>query len=246
MPRDIPNDIVVNLKDRLRDVRHLIRASRQDTALTTHELPEFMLDKVARVLDKAFTSVETVSISLISQDPAAHSGALEARSIVAYFFGDRNSSEAQFCRDMYYLTKHLFKILDEPNALVHEAGFAFVHAAMIRRHLILLTATKDGDQKAIAGACAALATELQSHYRNSTLFGPHSPDEKTTFLCFSALALAIGVATCSDQKPDGERLVETTLLALQARPEKFAQAIVDPDNLQSLSSLFAFLIPHLP
>lgn len=246
MLRDIQNDFVVNLKDRLRDVRHLIRASRQDVKLTPQELPEFMLDKVARVLDKAFTSAETVSISLISHDPTAHSGAPEARSLAAYFFENGDAGEALFCRDAYYLTKYLLKALHESNALVHEAGFASVHATMIRRHATLLSATKSGDPKAIANACAALAIELHARYRSTALFTQQATDQTRSLLCFSALALAIGLATYSNHQPDGEKLVETTLLALQARPEKLEQAIMARDKLHALSDLFAFLIPHLP
>jgi hypothetical protein len=246
MLRDIQNDFVVNLKDRLRDVRHLIRASRQDVGLTPQELPEFMLDKVARVLDKAFTSAETVSISFISQNPTAHSGAPEAHSLTAYFYEDGDAGEALFCRDIYYLTKYLLKALHEPNALVHEASFASVHATMIRRHATLLAKTRADDPKAIANACAALAIELHFRYQSTALSTQHAPDQTKSFLCFSAVALAIGLATYSNHEPDGEKLVETTLLALQARPEKLEQAITGQDKLHALSDLFAFLIPHLP
>lgn len=243
MLRDIQNDLVVNLKDRLRDVRHLIRAGRQDVRFTPQELPEFMLDKVARVLDKAFTSAETVSISFISQDPTAHSGAPQARSLAAYFC---ENGEALFCRDAYYLTKYLLKALHEPNALVHEAGFSSVHATMIHRHATLLEAARSGNPRPIANACAALAIELQSHYQSTVLFAQPAPGQTRSFLCFSALALAIGLATYSNHEPDGEKLVETSLLALQARPEKFEHAITGRDRLHTLSDLFAFLIPHLP
>ncbi|EJN04296.1 hypothetical protein [Phyllobacterium sp. YR531] len=246
MPRDISNDIVVGLKDRLRDVRHLIRASRQDAALTPRELPEFMLDKVARVMDKAFTTVEALSISVISQNPAAHSSAPEARSLAVYFSEDHEAGATLFCRDIYYLTKYLLKTLHEPNALIHEASFASVHSIMIRRHAILLAAARNGDQKNIGKACAALTMELQTHYCSTSLFGAQTSDQGKTLLCFAALALAIGLATYSEHPPSGEKLVETTLLALQARPDKFEQAITRGDNLHALSDLFAFLIPHLP
>lgn len=246
MPRDIPNDIVVSLKDRLRDVRHLIRASRHDAALTPQELPEFVLDKVARVMDKALTTVETVSISLISQNPAVHSGPPEARSLAVYFSEDRDAGEALFCRDIYYLTKYLLRVLQEPNAVVHEASFAAVHTTMIRRHAVLLAATRSGDQRNIGKACAALTIELDAHYRNAASFAPQAADRAKTLLSFSAIALAIGIATYSNHEPVGEKLVETALLALQARPERFEQAVAGRDNLHTLSDLFAFLIPHLP
>jgi hypothetical protein len=246
MPRDIPNDIVTSLKDRLRDVRHLIRASRHDAASTPGELPEFMLDKVARVMDKAFTTVETVSISLISQNPAIHSGVPEACSLAVYFSERHDTGEALFCRDIYYLTKYLLKVLHEPNALIHEAGFASVHAIMIRRHAILLASARNREPGNIGKVCAALAIELQSHYRSTASSAPQTHNQAKTFLCFGALALAIGLATYSEHQPSGEKLVEATLLALQARPEKFDEAIKGRDNLHKLSELFAFLIPHLP
>lgn len=246
MLRDISNDIVVNLKDRLRDVRHLIRASRQDAAPTPQELPEFVLDKVARVMDKAFTTAETVSISLISNDPAAHSTAIEARCLGAYFPVEASTGEALFGRDVYYLTKHILTVLGSHNALIHEASFTSVHAAMIRRHAILISAAKKGDPADIARACAVLAMELQMHSQTSPLLTPNTFSAAKSYLCFSAIALAIGLATYADNEPGGEKLVESALLALQARPEKIERARGANDNGRTLTDLFAFLIPHLP
>jgi hypothetical protein len=125
-----------------------------------------------------------------------------------------------------------------------------VHATVIRRHGALLFGAKDGDLNDIAEVCARLAIELQSQYQSAHLPLPgytgRQPDLDTQYMCFSAIALAIGLATYADHEPGDERLVESALLALQARQDKFNQAIDASDKVRALSDLFAFLIPHLP
>ncbi|HMF66558.1 MAG TPA: hypothetical protein VK602_02985 [Phyllobacterium sp.] len=251
MIRDISSEIVVSLKDRLRDVRHLIRASRQDSKPAPQDLPDILFNKAARVMDKALTTAETISISLVSQDPAAHSTTIEARSLDVYFPADASNSEALFRRDVYYLTKRILSVLGSRNALIHESTFASVHATVIRRHrALLLGAKKDGNLQDIAEACASLAIELQSQYQSAHLplpgYTEQQPDLDTQNLCFSAIALAIGLATYADNEPGEEKLVESALLALQARQEKFEQALQAADKAKALAALFAFLIPHLP
>ncbi|MBA8878816.1 hypothetical protein [Phyllobacterium myrsinacearum] len=253
MIRDISNEIVVGLKDRLRDVRHMIRASRSDKIKSaTHDGPEVLLGHAARVVDKALTVAETISISLVSQDPKAHSTTIEARSLSAYFPADTAKGEALFRRDVYYLTKRIFTMLGAENTVVHEATFASAHAVMIRRHADQVkAATRTNSLKDIARACATLTFELQSSHQSQPL-PPHVPGERapemaTQFLCFSAIALAIGLASYSDNEEAGdEKLVDSALLALKARQSTLTEATQGKDRTDNLSSLFAFLIPILP
>lgn len=250
MIRDISSDIIVNLKDRLRDVRHLIRASRVDTKPQGQDLPDILFGQAARVVDKAFTAAESISISLVSQDPSAHSATIEARSLGAYFPANLAKGAALFRRDAYYLTKRLFSVLGSDNALIHEATFSAVHATMSRRHAHLLFAARDGGLAQIGAACATMTVELRAQYDATPItFPAHvaaKPDRRTQYLCFAAIALAIGLATYSEVEPCDEKLVESTLLALQARQEKFGDAIESASPEAALSSLYAFLIPHLP
>jgi hypothetical protein len=251
MIRDISNEIVVSLKDRLRDVRHLIRASRQGANPVPQNLPDILFGTAARAVDKALTAAETISISLVSQDPAAHSTTIEARSLDVYFQGETGKGEALFRRDAYYLTKRMLSVLGSSNALIHEATFSAVHTTMVRRHgARMLTAKREGGLTDIAAICANLAVELQSHYHSEPLTLPAyheaQPDTETEYLCFASIALAIGLATYADHEPGEERLVESALLALQARQDKFEQAIHGADRTDALSDLFTFLIPHLP
>jgi hypothetical protein len=247
MIRDFSNEIVVSLKDRLRDVRHLIRSNRQGVEPSPQNLPEILFGKAARVVDKALTTAETISISLVSQDPAAHNTTIEARGLDFYF----PAGAAPFRRDAYYLTKRLLGMLGDDNALIHEATFSTVHAAMLRRHAARLQAAiNNRGLNDIAMVSAILACELQSHYSSSQWGLPAlhegQPDKLTLSLCFSSIALAIGLATYADHEPGEEKLVESALLALQARQDRFDATMEGPDRIQALSDLFAFLIPHLP
>ena len=251
MIRDISNEIVVSLKDRLRDVRHLIRANRQTAQPAPQSLPDILFGKAARAVDKALTTAETISISLVSHDPAAHTTTIEARSLDAYFPTDNSAGEAPFRRDVYYLTKRLLSILGSDNALIHEATFSAVHAKMICHHTARLrVAMKSRELNDIATISAILTYELLAHYRSEPWGLPAhqatQPDKTTVSLCFSSIALAIGLATYADHEPGDEKLIESALLALQARQEKFDYTTAAPDRLRALSDLFAFLIPHLP
>ena len=87
-------------------------------------LPDILFGKAARAMDKALTAAETISISLVSQDPAAHSTTIEARSLDVYFPADASKGEALFRRDIYYLTKRILSVLGSSNALIHEATFS--------------------------------------------------------------------------------------------------------------------------
>ncbi|QND53723.1 hypothetical protein HB779_18890 [Phyllobacterium sp. 628] len=252
MIRDISNEIVVNLKDRLRDVRHMIRASRSDNIKqNVTDGPEILLGHAARVVDKALTVAETISISLVSQDPKVHSTTIEARSLNTYFPAEAAKGETLFRRDIYYLTKRLFAILGAKNALVHEATFAAVHTAMIRQYSNLIeVATQTNDLTAIAKVCATLVTELQASHQGQPvpphLHGETAPDGATQFLCFTAIALAIGIASYSDNEPSDEKLVDSALLALKARQSNLSEIMQSKDRTIALSGLFAFLIPVLP
>lgn len=253
MIRDISNEIVVGLKDRLRDVRHMIRASRSDKIRTAApEGPEALLGHAARVVDKALTVAEKISILLVSQDPKAHSATIEARSLHAYFPADSAKGEALFRRDVYYLAKRIFTVLGSENPVVHEATFASVHAIMIRRHADRIkAATRTNGLTEISDACAVLTFELQSSHQAQPLPphmpGDNGPDMATRFLCFSAIALAIGLASYSDnEEPGDEKLVESALLALKARHTSLIEATQGKNRTDALSGLFAFLIPVLP
>ena len=252
MIRDISNEIVVSLKDRLRDVRHLIRANRQAAQPAPQTLPDILFGKAARAVDKALTTAETISISLVSHDPAAHTTTIEARSLDAYFPTDNSDGEALFRRDVYYLTKRLLSILGSDNALIHEATFSAVHAKMICRHAARLRAAMkepraERYRNSLRNPCVrtAIATTdpNRGHCPRTT---QRNRTRRTVSLCFSSIALAIGLATYADHEPGEEKLVESALLALQARQEKFDYAIAAPDRIRALSDLFAFLIPHLP
>ncbi|MGH6860883.1 MAG: hypothetical protein ACRECY_11530, partial [Phyllobacterium sp.] len=210
------------------------------------ELSDIVLGKVARAMDKAFTTAESVSISLISTDPAAHSSLVEARSLDRYFPADAAAGEALFRRDVYYLAKHLLALLGAPNALLHEATFSSVHALMRRRHAVLLAAARKGNLAGIAQACAMLAAEMQAQDQAPPLFAAQAPERTARYLCFSAIALAMGLATYADGEHGTGTLVESALLALQARPEKFERSIDASGDRAALADLFAFLIPHLP
>jgi hypothetical protein len=73
MLRILSEEIAVNLKDRLREVRYMIRRNRHESlqveqsATRPGEIvsPELLLGHAASVMDKALTTAETISISAL-------------------------------------------------------------------------------------------------------------------------------------------------------------------------------------
>ncbi|MCO4315888.1 hypothetical protein M8997_001720 [Phyllobacterium sp. 21LDTY02-6] len=243
MLRDIPGDVVVGLKDRLRDMRHIIRASRKEEANSVGELPEMVVGTVARIMDKAFTAAESVSISLVSRDPSAHAGTVSPASIQDYFPPFAAAGRARFQRDMYYLTKTTMRALGVPNALVHEQHFGDIHSNMVRRHAALTQRAVGGDAAAIGRACGHLAMQLQED-SGVTALGRQQADLR--LLCNASIALGVGIATFAGRQSAVEMPVESALLALRARPERLSEAYRAKDPALALGTLFASLIPHLP
>ena len=93
MLRFLSEEVAVNLKDRLREVRYVIRRNRHDSLQDEHSFarpgeimsPELLLGHAASIVDKALTTAETISISLISSNPNMHHSAPHLKSLLVYF-----------------------------------------------------------------------------------------------------------------------------------------------------------------
>lgn len=111
MLRTLSEEIAVNLKDRLRGVRYMIRRNCHDGLPEAERRsdipsPELLLEHAASMVDKALTTAETISISLISADPKVHNNAPHVKSLSVYFSAGAEGARA-FRKDMYYLTKEV-------------------------------------------------------------------------------------------------------------------------------------------
>ena len=132
MHQDIPNDIAVSIKDKLRGLRYALRHTLhgQNEAEKPAVLPEVVLNRAAHiaatVMDKAFSTAETISISLVSDNPSIHETAPDVQSLSFYFNGSPEGQRA-FHRDMYYLTKAVLHWHKAENLLIQEAVFKTIY-----------------------------------------------------------------------------------------------------------------------
>ncbi|WP_273793688.1 hypothetical protein [Brucella anthropi] len=261
MLRFLSEEVAVNLKDRLREVRYVIRRNRHDSLQDEHSFarpgeimsPELLLGHAASIVDKALTTAETISISLISSNPNMHHSAPHLKSLLVYFGAGAEGIRA-FRKDMYYLTKEVLRRHQLQNVLIHEAAFVTVHARMLRKHGLLLKnvfAAEAGDTKiaATSKAVTAIFLELldERPVRYTSMDGHCDPQALRGFetTCFAAAAIACGLATAKAADLEGVDPLESASLALDARHDRLMQAAEDRDQAQ-LERLFHTLVAHLP
>ena len=261
MLRILSEEIAVNLKDRLREVRYMIRRNRHESlqveqsATRPGEIvsPELLLGHAASAIDMALTTAETISISLISSNPNVHNSAPNVKGLSVYFGTGAEGARA-FRRDMYYLTKEVLRRHQLQNVLVQEATFVMVHARMMQKHGLLLKSvfsSKAEDRKiaATAKAVAAMFLELLDEVpvRFISTHGHCDPHALRRFetTCFAAFGVACGLATAKAADLADVDPLESAILSLDVRHDRLMQAAEDRDEAQ-LEVLFQTLIAHLP
>ncbi|RCS23903.1 hypothetical protein DUT91_11600 [Phyllobacterium salinisoli] len=261
----VNDDIVVNLKDRLRDIRHVIRqvgSNSQGRRLTNlppknpAELPEMLLGTAATFVDTALTMAETISISLISDHPA-RGRTNRIGSLKLYF--SHPDGRRLFHREMYHLTKEVLRRSGRGDAFIHEAAFADVYISLARNHgnVFARALAQDASTRDIAKACAVLTIESVRRHPAKTM-GTASPlpasvalQPETEILVFSTIGLAYAVATTQPQDTsaptdDMSDLLESAFLAVSAREDRFAAAFASEDPCSALAELFSRLVVYLP
>jgi hypothetical protein len=265
MLRQISEDVRVNLKDRLRDVRHVIRQSRHDHARnaaaeaegrSSPSSPakglEDLLGHAASVVDDAMSLAE----SLVPHERPASADAATVRSFDRYFRsngrGPSLDGERAFRRDMYYLAKAIAAKKTTGAPRIYEASLAAVHTLMSKRHADLIAELDIGAEPAeriaaAAALCAALLIELVDHRPirfDEDVPGGRDLDLEIRFL--APLALACGLATLGADDLPAADMLEITTLAADVRHDRIVQAYGKADRLGELTAVFAVLLAHLP
>lgn len=261
MLRQISEDVRVNLKDRLRDVRHVIRQSRHDQArrplakdsLEPSSPPkgiEELLSHAASVVDDAMSLAE----SLVPHERPAGADAVTVKGFDRYFrHGGRDSllgGERAFRRDMYYLAKAIAAKAGAGAPRIYEASLVAAHAAMRKRHADLIAeldiAAEADERIAVAAAlCAALLIELVAQHPIRFAEGTQpGSDREIRFL--APLVLACGLATIGADDLPAADMLEITILAADVRHERIVQAYGKADPHGELTNVFAVLLAHLP
>ena len=250
MHQDIPNDIAVSIKDKLRGLRYALRHTRhgQNAAEKPAVLPEVVLNRAAHiaatVMDKAFSTAETISISLVSDNPSIHETAPDVQSLSFYFNGSTEGQRA-FHRDMYYLTKAVLHRNKAENLLIQEGVFKTIYARIKQQHGADISRLQDPATDIIrqnAGFCTTLFQEM---LRRQPVRQSGNLSKSAMISGFAAIALACALATAKPVDMENIDNLESALLAVEAREDRIIESVSQNDSA-ALQKLFATLIFHLP
>ncbi|MBZ9796407.1 hypothetical protein [Mesorhizobium sp. ES1-4] len=263
MLRQISEDVRVNLKDRLREVRDIIRQSRHDGSgeasvlrEATSHLPPFPGRGIEGLLSHAASAVDealSIAESFVPHERPIRVDGTTVKGLGSYFpAGDEEqqlSAERLFRRDMYYLTKAVLAGLKIDHARIHEAGFAAVHVAMRKRHgdLLAALAAPGAGLQAIAATCSALLVECLG--QRPIRFGdaPEAVgDRALDASCLAPVVLACGLATTGRDGAPEPDMLEIAILAADIRRERIVQACAKANPVDELTPVFATLLAHLP
>ncbi|TPJ42194.1 hypothetical protein FJ434_14410 [Mesorhizobium sp. B2-5-13] len=266
MLRQISEDVRVNLKDRLREVRDIIRQSRHDGASeasllheATSHLPPFPGKGIEGLLSHAASAVDealSIAESFVPHERPIRVDGTTVKGLGTYFpAGDEDqqlSAERLFRRDMYYLTKAVLAGLKIDHARIHEAGFAAVHAAMRRRHgdLLAALAAPGAGLQAIAATCSALLIECLGHrpirFDDTAPEATAMSDRALDISCLAPVVLACGLATNGRNDAPEPDMLEIAILAADIRRDRIIQACAKTSPADELTPVFATLLAHLP
>lgn len=264
MLRELSEEVRVTLKDRLRDVRHVVRQHRLDGAPPRGLLPRppFPVPGIEDLLGhavNAFDDAMTFAQALVPVDRPAPEAGARARSFTFYFQpGDDEEAFAGargFRRDLYYLARNVVAKQGIAGVRIHEADLAAVHTAMRERHaghLAALGAEAPWPQRVSAGAalCSALLIELLDHrplrFDDEAAARPADARRRLEILCLAPVVLACGFATVDPEAAQEPDLVDIAILATEARIDRILAACSETDTLGELTRLFATLLAHLP
>jgi len=267
MLREISEEVRINLKDRLRDVRHAIRQRRHDSTSSGSASPApghapFPLREIEGLLGhaaSAFDDVMSMAETLVPRELSGRMQGLAPKPLGTYF-GARGASaqlaaERAFRRDIYALTRAVLKEKGR-EARVHEAALAAAHAAMERQYGELFDRlSTEGEWTArvalTASLSAALLLELLG--QDPLRFGDQASATMETggrragaISCLAPVALACGMATVDTSAAEEPDLLEIAMLATDARLPRILPACEGADAQDELTSIFAALLAHLP
>lgn len=252
MLREISEDLRAGIKDRLREVRGAIRRRRDDRAPSRGAGAPFPLRGIEGLLGQAASAFDDAMSFAESLVPIAR-GAKAANGFADYFpaGGDMLAAERLFRRDAYYLTRTVATALKLEDVDLYEAEFAAVHDAIRKRHAQLLApgfATGDWSAKVARAAAVAAAVTLEMlHHRPIRMREAASADGRATEIgCIAPVPLAMAIATVGADGLAIDQVLESSVLAVEARIDRILSACTGRDPQAELAAVYAALLAHLP
>ena len=263
MLRQISEDMRVNLKDRLRDIRQGVRQIRHDNrraSVNQTVRPPFPLQEIEGLIGHAAAAFDDAMAIAQTLVPRRTQPGGAPQGLSGYFpaGGAGQRGERAFRRDLYYLAQTVLVKRKITDIAVHESDLAAVHAAMRGWHADRLESLANAIMPAekvtaAAGACAALLLVLLERHPlhlAAPVFdrqaGSSRLDRSTEIACLAPIALACGLTTIETDDMADADLLDMAMLAAEVRHDRIVEACGKPDALGELTSIFAVLLAHLP
>jgi len=259
MLREISEEVRVNLKDRLREVRRVIRRHRHDSNPVQEGeaagRPPFPLGEIEGLLGhavSAFDDAMTMAETLVPNEwKGGRAGEATPRPLGDYFTAEAPlDGERAFRRDFYALTRAVLAGRQIGDIVVREASFTSVHADVLRDQAQSFARLKSENVRAervalVAGIISKLIVELVRHDPLRSIEGANMRlESETTIICLVPVALACGLATM-DPYPEID-LLETATLAVDAWLDRNEAATAEKDSRGELTAILVALLTHLP
>jgi hypothetical protein len=273
--RHLTDDIVLSVKDAMRNLRYTIRSEAEAAlsraagdaepgAASSRLEPRDVRrrNRVARLVDKLFTEVESGTLALVSPQRDKAQSLAFPRPIEDYFAGHPNRDEAAellFARSFYRAAKNLLRGFRLTNMLIFEQAIGRArddvlerHGELVRRLRGSIEAAPEGDKADRVLLCAALTASLVAArpIKEAGAQAGSVPRDLVTHpnaYCFLVLGLATAIASVAEEEASSrQEMVDSAASVVDLRFQRFAEALEADDPAERLAREFDEVLPFLP
>lgn len=259
----LPDDLKIEMKERLRDVRFIARemrplAPRAETANTPQSGPPApgfagLTQTISELSETAFHKLESVAIGFLSSDPQSHFVEARAYPFERYRRTAGGSGKVLFARDCYFAAKWILHAKGVSNPRVSEAMFASANGLATvewARSSAGGETRQDRSLDAISREAAIISSAIfQARPVQAPLyFETESTGKAVNTGVYVACAIGLAMAVADYHREllaDGDTIYGGVCAAVDTRYDMFEQAIVKADR-KALVRILGDLIPHLP
>jgi hypothetical protein len=278
--RHLTDDIVLSVKDVVRNLRYAIRSEAASSTFRPSGDSEHgpassrplgrevrRRSRVARLVDKVFTEVETGTLALVSRERDAAHGLVFPRPVTDYFAGrdprQDDDAERLFARTHYHAAKALLRGFGLSNMLISEHAIGRARDDVTRRHGDLVRRLRTSLAEPAAKPethdrvllCAAVTAALvaarpikEVDFSHSSTEAPRGLTSSPNAYCFTVLGLAMAIVSVQDEAgaPQARDIVESANSVVDLRFQRFAEALEAERPAEALAREFGEVLPFLP
>lgn len=253
----LPDQLVLAVKDQLRNVRYQIRRSAEGYG--PHRFAPHVPRPVALAAASVFSQVEAAATALLPENEH-QSGALAFPQSISAYFGPEGEKANALVPEIYYALKGLLRRFGLEVFLVSEQAVDEAVGALKARSgglaNVAIDASRSTSERADATVrlCAALAVELVAArpIREAVTSAPGDSAPRNLSrapndYCALVVGLAIALASKGDSSVgDLDALIASADLAVDARYAELSAALSSAEPVSALARQFAAMLPFLP